>query len=172
MLARPDKNQLRATLLIFAMLVTVGALAPTAQSQDADEQAVRRVIESFGIAINGGDLPTLLGHIAEDAVIDSRIARGKVSKQKYADAMTRAFERHQITGFEIRHVKVTMVDATHATVLGTIVPRLEGRRLTYDHEWKLEKRAGLWLIVETDYRTKPQERMQPVQLAWRASRAR
>ena len=153
------------------MLVTVGALAPIAQSQDADEQAIRRVIEGFGIAINGQDLSALLGHIAEDAVIDSRFAGGKVGKQKYADAMARAFARHQLTGFEIRHIKVTMVDATHAMVLGTIVPRLEGRRLTYDHEWKLEKRDGLWLIVETAYRTKPHERVQPVQLAWRASRA-
>ena len=150
------------------MLVTVGALAPIVQSQDADEEAIRRVIESFGIAINGGDLPTLLGHIADDAVIDSRFARGKVSKQKYADAMARAFERHQLTHFEIRHIKVAMVDATHATVLGTIFPRTEGRRYTFDHEWKLEKRDGIWLIVETSYRTKPFEPVKPVELAGRA----
>ena len=165
------RTKLRVTLLIFALLVTVGALAPTAQSQDADTQAIRTVIEGFGIAINGEDLPTLLGHIADDAVIDSRAARGKVSKQKYADAMARAFERHQLTSFEIRNIQITMVDATRATVLATIYPRTAGQRLTYDHEWKLEKRGGIWLIVETAYRTKPQERVQPVQLAWRASRA-
>jgi hypothetical protein len=85
--------------------------------------------------------------------------------------MARAFEMHQITSFDIRHITITMVGATRATVLATIYPRTTGRRLTYDHEWKLEKRGGLWLIVETDYRTKPQELGPPVQLAWRASLA-
>ncbi len=156
---------------ILVMLVTLGSLGPIAHGQDGDEQAIRSVIESFGIAINGADLPTLLSHIAEDAVIDSRAARGKVSKQKYADAMARAFERHQLTSFEIRHIKITMVDATRATVLATIYPATTGRRLTYDHEWKLEKRAGLWLIVETAYRTKPFEPVKPIELAGRASLA-
>jgi hypothetical protein len=40
-----------------------------------------------------------------------------------------------------------------------------GHRFGYDHEWKLEKRDGLWLIVETAYRTKPGEPVKPIELA-------
>ena len=59
------RTKLRVTLLIFALLVTVGALAPTAQSQDADTQAIRTVIEGFGIAFSvemeDGNLPEVEG---------------------------------------------------------------------------------------------------------------
>ena len=142
------------TLSILVVLITAGSLATIAHSQDGEKQAIRRVIESFTTAINGADLPMLLAHIAEDALIDSKIARGKVSKQKYADAMARAFKRREIIGFETRDIKVTMVDATRATVLANVYVLNPGQRFIYANEWKLEKRDGLWLIVETAYQTK------------------
>jgi len=154
---------------ILVVLVTVGPLPTVAQSQDGEKQAIQNVIESFGSAINGADLPMLMGHIAEDAVIDSRIARRKVSKQEYADAMARAFEKRAIVRFEIRHIQITMIGPSRATVLAAIYPLMPGHRFGYDHEWKLEKRDGLWLIVETAYRTKPGEPVKPIELAQRAA---
>ena len=118
---------------VLVVLVTVGSLTTVAYSQDGEKQTIVRVIESFSSAINGADLTQLLVHIAEDAVIDSKIARGKVSKQ-YADAMARAFKTCEIIGFEARDIKVTMIDATRATVLATIYPLNTGRRFIYDHE--------------------------------------
>jgi ketosteroid isomerase-like protein len=153
------------TRSVLVVLVTVGSLTTVAYSQDGEKQTIVRVIESFSSAINGADLTQLLVHIAEDAVIDSKIARGKVSKQKYADAMARAFKTREIIGFETRDIKVAMIAATRATVLASIYPLNTGRRFIYDHEWKLEKRDGLWLIVETAYRTKPLEPLKPLEIA-------
>jgi hypothetical protein len=79
--------------------------------------------------------------------------------------MARAFKTREIIGFETRDIKVAMIDATRATVLATIYPLNTGRRFVYDHEWKLEKRDGLWLIVETAYRTKPLEPLKPLEIA-------
>ena len=145
------------------VLVTGGPLATIAHSQDADRQAIRSVIETNSRAIANADLTMLLALFADDAMIDSKIARGKVGKEKFAEAMAAAFRTHELTGFETRDIKITMVDMTRATVLATIYPMKEGRRFIYDHEWKLEKRDGLWLIVETSYRTRVPE---PVEPAW------
>jgi hypothetical protein len=112
-------------------------LAPLAHGQEGEKQAIRTVIESVSRAIDNADLRMLLAQFAEDAIIDSKIARAKVSKQKYAE--------------------ITMVDSTRATVLATIYPMKLARRFVYDHEWTLEKRDGRWLIVETTYRTRLQE---------------
>lgn len=141
------------TLSVLVVLIAAGLLATIAHSQDDEKRAIIRVIESISSGINDADLPLLLVHIAEDAVIDSQIARGKVSKQKYADAMARAFEMREIIGFETRDIVVTMDDATRATVFAIIYPLTLRRRFVYGHEWKLEKREGLWLVVETAYRT-------------------
>jgi hypothetical protein len=116
----------RVVLSTLVVLGTVGPLTTIAQSQDGEKQAIQNVIESFGSAINGADLPMLMGHIAEDAVIDSRIARRKVSKQEYADAMARAFERRAIVRFEIRHIQITMIGPSRATVLAAIYPLARG----------------------------------------------
>jgi hypothetical protein len=153
------------TLSVLVVLIAAGPLATIAHGQDGEKQAIIRVIESFSSAINDADLPLLLVHIADDAVIDSKIARGRVSKQRYADAMARAFNRRETLGFETRDIKVTMFDATRATVLATIYPLTFGQRFIYDHEWKLEKRDGVWLIVEAAYRTKPLETVKPLEIA-------
>ena len=57
-----------------------GAVA--AESQPTEEDAVRKVIETLIQAIDQQDLGRLLAHLTEDAVIDSRIAQGKVNKQR------------------------------------------------------------------------------------------
>jgi hypothetical protein len=142
---------------LFIVLATACLLATVAHSQNTDEQAITGVIESVDRAINQADLTLLLDQFADDAVIDSRIARAKVSKQEYGVAMAAAFRAHQIIGMETRDIRITMVDPTHATVLATIYPMMLAQRLAYDHEWKFEKRDGRWLIVQTIYRQKVQE---------------
>ena len=149
----------------LVVLVGLGSLAPIADGQDDERQAVRRVIEDFTSAYNDADLSMLLAHIAEDAVIDSRLARGKVTKQEYAEALARAFKTRQVIGLEIRDIRVTMVDATHATARSRIYPMTLGRRYVYDHDWVLEKRDGRWLIVGTVYRTKAPEPVKPLEIA-------
>jgi uncharacterized protein (TIGR02246 family) len=146
---------------LLVVLVTGGPLATIAHSQDADRQAIRSVIETLGRAIDNADLTILLALYADDATIDSKIARARVSKQRFAEAMAAAFRARELIGFEIRDIKITMVDVTRATALATIYPMKEGRRFIYDHEWKLEKRDGLWLIVETSYRTRVPEPVEP-----------
>ncbi len=149
--------------LLLVVLVTGGPLATMGHSQTADRQAIRSVIETYSRAIDNADLRMLLAQIADDATIDSKIARGRVGKQKFAEAMAAAFRARELIGFETRDIKITMADVTRATVLATIHPMNAGRRFIYDHEWKLEKRDGLWLIVETSYRTRVPE---PVEPSW------
>jgi ketosteroid isomerase-like protein len=162
------KSRLRwlapSLLVVLVVLVGAGSLATVAHSGDTEKQAIRRVIESFSSALDSADLVTLLTQIADDATIDSKIARARVSKQKYADAMAAAFRTHEIVGFETRDIKITMVDSTHATVLATIYPMKLGQRFIYAHEWKLEKRDGLWLIVQTTYPTPVLEPVEPLRV--------
>jgi ketosteroid isomerase-like protein len=149
----------------LAVLVTAGAFAIAAHGQDDTRQAVRLVIERFGQAIDNADLPMLLAQLAEDAVMDSKIAGGKVGKQKYADAMAAAFRTGGLVGMEVRDIKITIVDATRARVRATISPWLRAQRLVYDHEWTLEQRDGRWLIIESTYPVRVPEPVEPPRIA-------
>jgi hypothetical protein len=55
-----------------------------------------------------------------------------------------------VVSFEMRDLMVTVVDPTHATVLGTAFIVTKAERLSSRAEYKLEKRDGRWLIVSTD----------------------
>ena len=147
---------LRAAVLVVA--AASGHLPSLCFSQSgSDEPAIRKVIETSVQAVNNADLPTLLGQFSDDATIDSKIARGKVNKQKYGEAMAAAFRSHTRVGMSVDGIKVTLVDQAHATVLGTIYPMSNARRYVYLLEWRLEKRDGRWIIVETFFRSREQE---------------
>ena len=146
---------------LLVVLVAGGPLATIAHSQDADREAIRSVIERHSRAIDSADLTMLLAQYTDDATIDSKIARARVSKQKFAKAMAAAFRARDILRFETRDIKITMVDATRATVVATIYPTMVAQRFIYEYEWKLEKRDGLWLIVETTYLTRLPEPVEP-----------
>ena len=122
-----------------------------AESQPTEEDAVRKVIETFNQAIDQQDLGRLLAHLTEDAVIDSKIAQGKVNKQTYARALATAFKSYWLIGMDVADMTVRLQDPTRATVVGTIHPRIMARRCSYRHERRLAKRDGRWLIVETSY---------------------
>ena len=70
-------------VLRIAVLVLVAATVHVPSrgfSQSSpDEVAIGKVIETWVQAINNQDLPTLLDQFSDDATIDSKIARAKVT---------------------------------------------------------------------------------------------
>ena len=146
------------TVIAVAVVVAVAAttlLLDAGLSQGGpDEQAIRRVIETWVQAVNAADLPTLLAQFADDATIDSKVARARVNKRQYADAMATAFRTHALVGMAVSDVRVSLVNEAQATVLTTIYPMSNAARFVYLLEWKLEKRDARWVIVETAYRSR------------------
>lgn len=147
---------LRAAVLVVA--AATAHLPSLCFSQDGSgEPGIRTVIETWVQAVNSADLPTLLAQFSDDAMIDSKIARAKVNKQKYGEAMAAAFREHRLVGMSADVTRVTLVDQAHATVLTTIYPMTSARRYVYVTEWRLEKRGGRWIIVEATYKARAQE---------------
>jgi uncharacterized protein (TIGR02246 family) len=134
---------------LLAVLVTVGSVLTTAQTAVADEAAIKKVVEASARALNKDDLTTVLAQYADDAMIDSRAAGGKVPKQKYAEVMAEVIKKGDLINVELRDVNVKMTDPARATVLGTVYLQTRTSRLSGRNEWKLEMRDGRWLIVET-----------------------
>ena len=150
---------LRVAIVVVVAVIVHLPLASFSQGSqgDPEEQAVRKVIEVWIQAVNSADLPTLLAQFSDDAMIDSKVARGKVNKQKYGEAMAAAFGAHTLVGMAADGIKITFADQVHSTVLTTIYPMSNARRFVYLLEWKLEKRDGHWVIVETTYKSRAQE---------------
>ena len=138
-------------VLLLVGSFTTGGLA---QSPDveAESKSVKAVLEAGQKAGHARDLNGILAVYSDDAMIDSKVARGKVSKSTYKDALTKGWERDTTTWAEYRNVQVAVNDATHAVATGMIYIHLQnGKNIIQKHEWKLEKRDGHWLIVETNY---------------------
>ena len=138
-------------LIVFATLAASSPLA-AAQSPSEEEAAIKKVIQNTAEASNKDDLKLLLAQFADDAMIDSRAARAKIDKEKYAEAMTRLFKSGNLISATIRDLNVTLTDPTHATAVGTLHFVMKNDRSSARNEWKLEKRDGRWLIVETNYK--------------------
>jgi hypothetical protein len=94
-------------------------------------------------------MSNLLAQYSDDAKIYSRVVNGQVSKDKYAEIMTDVFKRGDLISAEIRDMTITMTDPSRATVLGTVFLVTRTGRPSGRAEYKLEKRDGRWLIVET-----------------------
>ncbi len=142
----------------LSICVLIGGLVNYgwAQAQmdiEAELKAVKSVIDQMIKAVNASDLKLLMAQYADDAKIDSKAAGAKVSKPAYGEAMSRTFSRGNILSSSYTGLKVSLVDATHAVAEGTLYINLKnGERTASRHEWKLEKRGGRWLIVETNYK--------------------
>jgi hypothetical protein len=141
----------------LCMCVLIGALVGYAWAQattdaETESQQIKVVIDQAIKAVNTGDLKLLMAQYADDAKIDSKLAGAKVSKSAYGQVMSRSFQQGSIsTGYS--GLKVSLVDATHAVAEGTLWARSSsGGGFSSRHEWKLEKRDGRWLIVETTYK--------------------
>jgi ketosteroid isomerase-like protein len=138
-----------ATILGVVLFAT-SATTASGQATGPDEASIRKAVETTVKAINKDDLPTMLANIADDAIIDSRAAGGKVSKAKYAEVMAEVFKKGDLISAELRDVSVTMSDPARAMLLGTVYIQTKTSRGSGRVEWKLEKRDGRWLIVETN----------------------
>jgi hypothetical protein len=137
-------------LLLVAALVAISPIPATAQSAGSEEAAIKSVIETSVRSFNKDDLNTMLAQFSDDAIIDSRAAGGKVPKAKYAEVMAEVVKKGDVISSELRDMSVTMTDPSHATVLGTVYLQTRTSRVSGRNEWKLEKRDGRWLIVETN----------------------
>ena len=136
--------------VLVAALLAASPIACAAQSSGGEEGAIKQVVEATVKAVNKDDLTMMLAHFADDAMIDSRAAGGKVSKARYAEVMAEVFKKGDLISAEVRDFNITVGDPSHATVLGTVYLQTRSNRLSGRNEWKLEKRDGRWLIVETN----------------------
>src|SRR5215813_4494222 len=144
---------MRAMLAFLFCAVTVASAHLTyAQDTASEIAAVKRVVEGANAAVNGQKLDEMLAFYADEAKIDSKAAGRQVSKQEYRDAMKTVFDRRALNRADVTNLTAQLTDATHATVDGTVYIHLNnGNRAGGQNQWKLEKRDGRWLIVETKY---------------------
>ncbi len=120
---------------------------------EVESKQVKAVIDRSFYAINGSDLKLLLAQFSDDAQIDSKVAKGKVSKAVYGEAMSKLFMLRDRSKGEYSGLKVSFPDATHAVAEARIFTVPANATIpASQHEWKLEKRDGRWLIVETNYK--------------------
>ena len=119
----------------------------------ATEPDVLVIIQKYEKAFNNDDLSGMSALISDDAMIDSKIAKRKVTKPEWAKIVADSIKARSIVSAEFKDIKVTMTDPTHAVVTGTINVRTTNARPSWLHEWKLEQRNGQWLIVETNFKS-------------------
>ena len=149
---------------IIGIVALLGAMAVGCATQggismpQADVDAVNQVIEAHRAAFNARNLDALLLAIAEDARVVSLPAfgtgrgsgDGQVSKVQYREDMTALMARGDRTLLEHARWTVEFADPTHATAKGQ--GQLGESR--GDFQYKLEKRADRWVIVESTVRRK------------------
>ena len=145
------RSVLRATVVgLAALFASALPTSAAAQGSDSEEAAIKKVIETMVRAVNKDQLNVMLAQFADDAVIDSSAAGGKVSKVKYGQVMADVFQKGNLISADVRDMNVTMTGSSRATVLGTVYLQTRTARPTARVEYKLEKRDGRWLIVETN----------------------
>jgi ketosteroid isomerase-like protein len=119
----------------------------------ADVDAVNQAVEAHRAAFNARNLDALLLGIADDAKVVSLPAfgagrgagDGQVTKVQYREDMSALMARGDRTLLEHARWTVEFADATHATAKGQ--GQLGESR--GDFQYKLEKRQGRWVIVES-----------------------
>jgi ketosteroid isomerase-like protein len=140
---------------IVGIVALVGAMAAGCASSggipmpQADVDAVNQAIEAHRAAFNARNLDGLLVGIAEDAQVVSLPSFGsgrgdvKVTKVQYREDMTALMARGD--RMLLARWSVAFADPTHATAKGQA--QLGANK--GDFQYKLEKRGGRWLIVES-----------------------
>jgi len=140
---------LAVMLMAAGCATTPGGVAVPA----ADVDAVNQVIQSHRVAFNARNLDGLLLVIADDAKVVSLPVFGsgrgsddaQVSKVQYRTDMAALMARGDRTLLEHAQWAVSFADPTHATATGQV--QVGDRKA--DFQYKLEKRGGRWLIVES-----------------------
>ena len=135
------------TLLGFVTFLCVQSLQTAVAQTEADADAVKQTMGVVEAAINGKNLDLLLSCFADDAQIDSRAAGRKVNKAEYRTAMSQALPN--IESIQLRGLKVKLTGADTAIVDGESYVKLSGQYSGAYRQWKLQRRDGKWLIVDT-----------------------
>jgi len=141
---------------LIAFVLGVGLLngcattpaVPMTPAQQAEAEAIRKMLTEQAAAMSARDFGRAAASFAEGAQIDSTAAGRKVNKVEWQQAM----QQIAAPRVEISVATVSFSDPSHATAVGDFVlyPAAGGRRQAR-HEWKIQKRDGRWLIVETRY---------------------
>jgi ketosteroid isomerase-like protein len=127
--------------------------APLTPAQQAEADAIRKMVVDHAAALNAKNMGRAAADYADQARIESRVAGGIVSKAQWQQSIQQSVTAGQFPHVELGVASVTFTDATHATVMGNLAATQVGGRRTQDRlEWKMEKRDGRWLIVESRYR--------------------
>jgi uncharacterized protein (TIGR02246 family) len=142
-------RQLAFAVSLVMLLWTTTGYAQTTQSSGSEEGAIKQVIETAARAINKDDLATVLSQYADDAKIYTRVVGAQVSKERYAEIMTDVFKAGNLISVDVRDLRITMDDPGRATALGNVYVQTKTNRTSGRGQWKLERRADRWLIVET-----------------------
>ncbi|SRR5258706_9872135 len=117
-----------------------------------DELAIHRLIVRYGFAVDAGDADRTAAVFAPDGVYDAdvRLMRGRDDVRDMVQS-----ERHQSMVGRCAHQigpAVVRVEGDGAVALGYSRVYLKNEdgiavyRVSYNH-WRLERRAGAWLIV-------------------------
>ncbi len=149
----------RILCLAFLGMVAAGCATPGGVPMpQADVDAVNQAVETHRAAFNARNLDALLLGIADDAKVVSLPAfgtgrgggDGQVTKVQYREDMVALMARGDRTLLEHARWTVEFADPTHATAKGQ--GQLGESR--GDFRYKLEKRAGRWVIVESTVKRK------------------
>jgi uncharacterized protein (TIGR02246 family) len=141
---------------VASAILALSGLFVGALDAQPDVDAIKMVIDSLARALTTRDLNAAQALIADDAQIDSRVAKGKVSKTQWVEAMRASYQRNpRPSSIEYRGVKIKVLDADHASVDAEYYVKSsnpESRGFSGDSgylQWRLERREGKWLIVES-----------------------
>jgi hypothetical protein len=151
-------TRLVGVVAIFGALVAGCASTGGVPMPQADVDAVNAVIESHRAAFNARNLDALLVGIADDAKVVSLPAfgtgrgggDGQVTKVQYREDMAALMARGDRTLLEHARWTVDFADPTHATARG----EAQLGQSRGDFQYKLEKRGGRWVIVESTVKRK------------------
>lgn len=149
---------------IVGVLALLGALSAGCATPggipmpQTDVDAVNQAVEAHRAAFNARNLDALMLGIAEDARVVSLPAfgtgrgagDGQVTKVQYREDMTALMARGDRTLLEHARWAVEFADPTHATAKGQ--GQLGESRGEF--QYKLEKRDGRWVIVESTVKRK------------------
>ena len=147
--------------VLFVFVLGIGILGgcaatpavPLTPAQQAEADAIRKMLADHAAALNAKDVARAAADYADQARIESRVAGGTVNRAQWRQAIQQSVTAGQFPHIQFGVSSVSFSDPTHATVLGDFVATQAGGRRTQDGlEWKMEKRDGRWLIVESRYR--------------------
>jgi ketosteroid isomerase-like protein len=146
-----DSKRWAAVVLTALAFWTLPVSAFSASPED--EAAVKLALQTYVDLDKKGDVDGLLTCYADDAKIDSIVARGKVTKGAYAAAMKQAqAQGHLSRNHEAKIRSLTFPNPNQAVLeFDYDMDSSRGGRRSTTLRWAMANREGRWLIVDTEY---------------------